>query len=161
MLTELLPGSEFLPPEPDSLVEVTPPEPLVFMDLETYFYTAAQIRDSAGIGAISVSVGKEDTQFRSDRACLSDPAPLDMRVNCDVRHGADGSITEVVNNSSKYTDLQFFAAEIIRPDGNAVSVRITNRSGQDPNEVFRPTPPLTFDQTVALAQSPDLATTLP
>jgi hypothetical protein len=84
-----------------------------------------------------------------------------MRVNCDVQTGADGSVTEVINNSSKYTGLKVFAAEIIRPDDNAVHIIVTNRSGEGQQEVFRPTPPLTFDQTVDLAQSPQLATTLP
>jgi hypothetical protein len=157
LLTQALPGAEFLDPEPDSYVKNPPTEALVFVDQETYFYAAAQIRDADGISTIMVAVGKEDTQFRSERACSTDPAPRDMNVSCEVVPGPDGP-TEVVSNSSKFDGYKFHAAEIIRADDNAVHVVITNRSGED---VFRPTPHLTLDQTIALAHAPELASTLP
>jgi hypothetical protein len=158
LLTQALPGAEFLDPDPDSFAEEPPTKALVFIDQGPYFLAGAQIRDADGISSITVAVGKEDTQFRSERACSSDPAPLDMKVNCEVVRGADGAITEKISNSSKFDGYKFHAAEIIRADDNAVHVVITNRSG---NETYRPTPHLTFDQTVALAQAPELATTLP
>src|SRR6185503_19390787 len=129
---------------------------LVFVDEGTYFYAAAIIRDAEGKSTFSVSVGKEDTQFRNERECFSDPAPLDMRVHCEVRPGANGAKTEVINNSSKFTDMQVLAAEIIRADDNGVNVSMTNMTGnQDPDMIFRPKPHLTIAQVVTLAQEPD------
>jgi hypothetical protein len=157
LLTEALPGAEFLDPEPDSFAENPPSEALVFVDQGTYFLAAAQIRDAEGISTITVAVGKEETQFRSERACSTDPAPGDMNVNCEVVPGPDGAITETISNSSKFGGYKFHAAEIIRPDENAVHVIIANRSGED---VYRPEPHLTLQQTIALAQAPELATTL-
>jgi len=159
LLTAALPGAEFLPPEPGSGEPVEPTEALVFVDEETYFLAAARIRDAKGTGTITVTVGKEDTQFRSERACSTDPAPQDMRVNCEVRPGVDGAKTEVVDNSSKYSDYAFHRAQIIRADGNGVSVTISNATQNQ--EVIRPGVQLTVEQTVTLAEAPELATTLP
>jgi hypothetical protein len=159
-LTQLLPDAEFLPPEWAAFAEKPPTEPLVFVDQGAYFYAAARIQDSAGIGVITVSVGKEDTQFRSERECSQDPPPQDMNVDCDVVPGPDGAQIETVNNSSKVSDYEFFAAEIIRADDYAVRVMVTNQS-DEAQETFRPTPPLTFEQTLALAQSSELATVIP
>jgi hypothetical protein len=160
LLTQALPGAEFLDPEPDTYAEHPPTEALVFVDQDTYFLAGARLRDADGISTIVVAVGKEDTQFRSVRACSTDPAPRDMNVNCEVVSGTDGSITETISNSSKFDGYKFHAAEIIRTDDNAVHVIIMNRSAEQP-DVFRPTPHLTLDQTIALAQAPELATTLP
>jgi hypothetical protein len=157
LLTQALPGAEFLDPEPDAYAEHPPEQALVFVDQGSYFLAGAQIRDADGISNLTVAVGKEDTQFRNERACSTDPAPLDMNVNCEVVPGPDGAMTETISNSSKFDGYKFHAAEIIRADDNAVHVIITNRSGQD---VYRPEPHLTFQQTIALAQAPELATTL-
>jgi hypothetical protein len=160
LLTQALPGAEFLAPGPDDFAKTSPTEPLVFVDEGDYFLAAAQIRDADGIGAIRVTVGKEDTLLRREGDCGSDPPPQDMTIVCEVAPLADGSKLMTRNNSSKYTDYIFFGGEILRPDGNAVAVVIRNNG--DPNsEVYRATPHLTLDQTVALAQSPELATTLP
>jgi hypothetical protein len=160
LLTQALPAAESLPPEWAAFTAKPPTEPLVFVDQGAYFYAAARVRDSAGIGVITVSVGKEDTQFRSERQCSQDPPPQDMNVDCDVIPGPDGAEIETVNNSSKFSDYEFFAAEIIRTDGYAVRVLVTNQS-DEAQETFRPTPPLTFEQTLTLAQSSELATTVP
>jgi hypothetical protein len=156
LLTTALPGAQFVAPES---TENPPPEALVFVDQGTYFLATAWIKDPTGYSTITVAVGKEETQFRSERACSSDPAPMDMNVNCEVVPGPDGP-TETISNSSKFDGYKFHAAEIIRADDNAVHVVIMNRTDEQP-DVFRPTPHLTLEQTIALAQAPELATTLP
>jgi hypothetical protein len=158
LLTAALPDAEFLDPTPDPFAEKPPEQALVFVDQGTHFLAGARIRDAEGIGTISVAVGREDTQFRSERACSTDPAPQDMNVNCEVVPGPEGP-TETISNSSKYDGYKFHAAELIRADDNAVHVIIMNRSSDQP-DVFRPTPHLTLEQTIALARAPELATTL-
>jgi hypothetical protein len=161
LLAQVLPGAEFLAPVPDDFAEISPTEPLVFVDEGDYFLAAAEIRDAEGVGTIRVTVGKEDTQLRREGKCLSDPPPGDMNVDCRTPDPlADGSKLMTSNNSSKFTGYKVYMAEILRPDDNSVAIVISNNSGPN-RDVDRPTPPLTFDQTVVLAQSPELATTLP
>lgn len=131
---------------------------LVFGDQTSHFAATAAIVDSAGTGGIYVSVGREDTLFRETGGCLTDPKPLDVQVfDCTVQPTAAGNVMVVTMQSGNF---KRFYVEVMRGDGNSVGVDVRN-STTGPPDAQRADPPLTKDQTIALAENPDLATTLP
>jgi hypothetical protein len=167
LMTEALPPAQFLPIpagqfsviHPTDTVE--PSNALVFLDAGSYFIAGAQIKDSAGTGTIIVSVGKEDTLFRQQRSCGTDPTPLDIRFSCKVVPDPAGAIIRLASTASKYTKYQAFLADMLRADGNGVFITITNSTTTGTDlDTYRPSPPLSLSQTRALAEAPDLATTL-
>lgn len=133
-------------------------DPLVFLDQGPDFATAASVTDSAGTGLVYVSVGKEDTYLREHGACYSDPKPLDVQVfDCAVQSTVDGPIMTITMKSGHYTR---YYAELMRTDGNSVCVDVANGTAGPP-DAQRAEPPLTKEQVIALAENPDLATTVP
>ncbi|HZM78890.1 MAG TPA: hypothetical protein VFC19_24440 [Candidatus Limnocylindrales bacterium] len=160
LVSQAIPGAT-LAKAPPPISNAQPGDPLVFVDRGSHFEAAAVVTDAAGTGTIRVNVGKEDTQFRSERACMSDPAPLDVKYQCEVIPVPDGAI--LLRSSSEIGEENFhrFYVEIIRVDGNTVSVDVSNGViGDGPYRGQRPQPLLTMDQAIALAQEPSLATTL-
>lgn len=160
LVSQTLPGAT-LAKVPASRPGLQSADPLVFVDFGTYFSAAAVVTDAQGTGTITVSVGKEDTQFRADGACMSDPAPLDVKYQCEVKPGVGG--INVLRSSSEIGNEHYlrFYLEIIRTDGNAVSVDVSNGviESDKPYRGQRPQPLLTMDLAVALVQEPSLATT--
>jgi hypothetical protein len=153
IMTRTLPTARFVP---TSVGGSPPTAALEFADKGDHFAAAAAVNDSSGTGGLYVSVGKEDTEFRHDRACSQVPPPADVRIDCAVRPGPDGAIVMVL--SATMGSFKRYLVEIIRPDGNSVSVEVSNGAG-DPYVAQRPTPPLSQEQTVTLAEEPALATT--
>lgn len=130
-----------------------------------YYAATAEIKDPAGAGSITVDVGREDTQFRKDGACSTDRDPRDAKVTCQTLPGPDGAKVEVVTVTIGKKGFEHFRVEIIRADGNGVSVDVSN-GVVNPNGTAgyvgqRPTPSLTLAQVTAVAENPNLATTLP
>jgi hypothetical protein len=70
----------------------------------------------------------------------------------------------IQQSSSRIGDEHFarFYLEIIRTDGNAVSVDVSNGviESDKPYRSQRPQPLLSMDQAIAFVQEPSLATTL-
>jgi hypothetical protein len=158
LMAAALPGAQFLP---NPYLAAT--GPLVFADQGSYFQATAIIKTSAGQGTVTVSVGKEDSQFRETRTCSTDPAPLDVtHLKCNVQPVPGGGQVQVLSDTIGTKNYQHISANVIRPDGNAVWVHIANGVDDGHDYVGRqPTPALTKAQTVALAEQPGLATTMP
>jgi len=162
LVSQALPGAT-LSKAPAPRQGELPADPLVFVDHGTHFSAAAVVTDAQGTGTITVSVGKEDSQFRSERACSSDPAPLDVKYICEVNPAPDGA--SMLQSSSEIGTDNYvrFYLELIRADNNAVSIDVSNGvldGGGDPYHAQRPTPLLTMSQASNLIQDPTLATTL-
>jgi hypothetical protein len=159
--TQAFPGAT-LSRAPSSTGGAAPAEPLVFADFGTHFAAAAVVTDTAGTGTLTVAVGKEDTQFRTDSDCMSDPPPLDVKYSCEVVPAPGGG--NILRASSEIGDDNYLRlyVEIIRADGNAVSIEVSNgvMDTNDPYHGQRPQPLLTLDQATVLVQEPSLATTL-
>jgi hypothetical protein len=162
LVEQALPGVT-LGKAPATMPGERPADPLKFVDRGTYFSAAATVTDATGTGTIRVSVGKESTQFRSDGACMEGPYPLDVKFQCSVIHAADGTPIEKATSDIGDNHYRRFYVEIIRADGNAVSIEVTNGviTGDSPYAAQRPLPLLTLAQVVAMVQEPSLATTLP
>jgi hypothetical protein len=131
-------------------------EPLQFLDEGDHFGASAAIKDSAGTGAIYVSVGKEPSSFRDTHKCDDGPMPLDVQVTCEVQQGPAGAIVMVMSTTEGA--YKRWLVEVIRPDNNSVYVDMG--SGTSFEAPQRPAPPLTKAQTIALAEDPSLATSL-
>lgn len=162
LVSQLLPGAT-LAKAPETTPGQPAGEPLVFVDYGTHFSASAVVTDAAGTGTLTVSVGREDTLFRTERQCMTDPPPLDVDYQCKLVPSIDG--VDIMRSSSGIGDENYlrFYVEIIRADGNAVSVDVTNGvlGNNDPYHGQRPQPLLTLDQAVAFVQETSLATTLP
>jgi hypothetical protein len=135
-------------------------EPLVFADHGTHFAASAVVTDPAGTGTLRVSSGKEQTQFRDERACMQGPYPQDVVFDCNVIPGPDGSIIMRLTTDIGTEQFRRFLVEIIKADGSAVSVEVSNGVSENdqPYRGRRPQPLLTMDQAVAWVQEPSLAT---
>jgi hypothetical protein len=168
LMSTALPGAQFQPMPLSDFVSthpteapVTPTRALEFVDEGDFFLASAEIKDSTGVATITVSVGQEATQFRHDRACPKGPDPRDVRVQCQVVRGADGALVEELGTTSKYTPYKAWLVTVLRSDGNAVIIFVTNETGGGgPDDAFRSGLPLSLSQTRSLAASPDLATTV-
>jgi hypothetical protein len=161
LVEQAFPGATFAK-APVSMPGERPADPLKFVDHGTYFSAAAVVTDTAGTGTISISVGKESTQFRMDRECMSGPYPKDVKFQCDVTSGEAGALIEKVTSDIGNSHFRRFYVEIIRADGNAVSIDVSNGviEGDDPYVARRTLPLLTMAQALTMAQEPSLATTL-
>lgn len=154
LMASALPEAQFLP---DPLFPGT--KPLVFIDQGNSFSAAAEIKDSAGIGSISATVGPDQTSLGLEGGCPNDPPPHDVTAyTCKVQPGADGANIMVLSDTIGKLHYQRHLAVILRTDGNSVSVDIAN--GVVLYKGQRPSPPLDANQTVTLATNPQLATTL-
>lgn len=162
LMFPLMAANASLARAPENVFGQQPGEPLVFVDYGTHFAAAAVITDGAGTGTITVTVGKEETQFRADGQCMTDPAPLDVRYDCEVLPSMGGANILKASSRIGEDNYQRFYVEIIRADGNAVSVDVTNGVLRDnePYRAQRPEPLLTMNQALALVQEPSLVTTL-
>ena len=162
LVSQAFPGATLGKVPPTTLNE-RPGEPLVFVDLGTHFEAAAVVTDAQGTGTIKVSVGKEDSQFRNERACMTDPAPLDVRFSCEVVDAPGGEKIMRVTTEIGFEDFKRYLVEIIRADGNAVSIDVSNGvlENDQPYRGRRPQPLLTLDQATAMVQERSLGTTLP
>jgi hypothetical protein len=138
-------------------------EPLVFVDRGTEFEAAAVVTDAQGPGIITVRVGKLESSFSAERACSSDPAPLDVRLQCEVVAGADGAIIMKLTADIGFENYRRHLVQVLRADGNEVWFEVSNGVPEidKPDRGLRPQPLLTMDQALAMAQEPSLATTLP
>ena len=152
ILEQMLPAAQFLPdPQDDGPSGAA----LVYVDRGTYFQATAQIRDAAGLGSLRVTTGDLVTVFGTT-TCSTDPAPLDVKLSCDSIPGPDGSSVMRLTVTRKKFTRYFILVQ--RTDGVGVGVEITN--GIANFVVKRPTPPLTRDQAVSLAEQPSLASTV-
>jgi hypothetical protein len=137
--------------------------PLRFVDEGAYFYTSADIKDSAGTGSIRVASGLLDTSFRDTRACPGDPSPRDVSLTCETQALSGGGLLMTMNSAIGEAGHNIWV-EVLRADGYSVIVQVLNFSavplaaGQ--TQSYRPTTPLTLTQAIALAQEPALATTI-
>ncbi len=161
IMAQTLPGVQFLPNADGA-------GPLEFVDAGSFFVASAAIRDARGTSSIRVSVGHEDTQFRRDRVCFSDPQPLDVHYTCRLQPGPNGGTVEVFTTEqtldptsypNPIATFQTWRAELIQPNDTSVFVRATNGSGGSEN-VQRLAPALTSAQVIAIATNPALAPTV-
>jgi hypothetical protein len=162
LMAELQPQANYVPNADIPLGGAGKPTdtPLKFVDEDSFFFTSADIKDSAGTGSIRVLSGMLDAPYRASGTCPEDPPPKDVTVSCDTQPLPGGGrimrLTSTIGGRGKN-----ILVELVRADGNSVSVQNTNFSGiQGEDQSYRPTTPLTLAQTVALAQEPALATTL-
>jgi hypothetical protein len=155
LLTADLPHAQFLPFPQGYDPSVVP---LAFIDQGDYFSANAAIKDAAGRGSISVSVGREQDSFRLDHGCSQDPPPLDVKVQCETHAGPGGATIMVLQTTRG--NYKRHVVEIYRKDGNSVMVDVSNGAAA-PLKAQRATPPLTTDQVINLAVNPALGTTLP
>lgn len=131
-------------------------DPLVFVDRGTYFFAAAQAQDASGIGTLLVRTGRLGSVYGEDFACPTDPAPLDVTIQCAPQPGPDGS-TVIVLTTTRGTYVRHFVL-VRRTDGNDVAVEATN--GTTGMVAQRPAPVLTREQAVDLATRPGLVSTV-
>lgn len=162
LVSQAFPGAT-LGKVPPTMLSEKPGEPLVFVDRGTHFEAAAVVTDAQGVGTIRVTVGKEDSQFRTDRACMTDPAPLDVKFGCEVVDAPGGEKIMRITAEIGFENYRRYLVEIIRADDNAVSIEVSNGvlDRDQPYRGQRPQPLLTLDQATAMVQEPSLATTLP
>lgn len=158
LMAAALPDAQFLP---DSTFDSTPAyvvgPPLVFADHGDHFSAGAIIKDSAGTGSIQVLTGKKDSIFGDSRKCFGGPNPKDIKFTCATQPGPDGAI--IIASTTIRGKWLAYQVLYIRADGNSVIVRISNAANES-DVASRHTPPLTKSQTIALASTPELATTL-
>ena len=157
----LLPNAQFRPqpeePYPGENTGLPTSVPMVFSDQGNYFYTSAQVKDSAGTGVIHILTGHLQTKIELGPSVCDDPPPQDVQIpECVVKPGPNGSAIFIISTIRGSYRRHF--VEITRADGLSVSVEITN--GQIDN-ASRPTAPLTSKQTQNLAENPAFATTVP
>ena len=161
-ITALLPTAQFRPlaEPPDDQNNTRPTSvPLVFSDAGNYFYTSAQVKTSAGIGAIRVQTGQLQTKVQLGPSVCDDPAPHDVRITeCVVKPGPNGSAIFIISDTIGRNFQRHFV-EITRADGNSVSVEVTT-GATEPTSTSS-TPALTSQQTQTLAEDPVLATRVP
>jgi hypothetical protein len=91
------------------------------------------------------------------RACLSEPPPNDVVVECEVVPAPGGVFIGVLTTTMG--QFKRFVVELIRPGNNSVYIQVSNGAGA-PFVAQRPSPILTREQAIALAREPALATTL-
>jgi hypothetical protein len=152
-LDELLPGVDYLPyPQDDGPTG----DPLAFVDRGGYFLATAKIRDSQGVGGLKVLTGDLNGVY-GIAECPGDPAPLDVELACDIVPVPGGGA--VMRLSMTRENFQRYFIFVEGSGATGVAVEITNGASGD-FAAQRPAPPLTRDQTVALATLPSLATTL-
>jgi hypothetical protein len=101
-----------------------------------------------------VTTGHLEDRFGAT-ICTDDPAPLDVKLECNTVPGPDGAT--VMRLTMTREDFMRFFILVHRTDGTSVAVEITN--GTENFVAERPVPPLTKDQAVSLAEQPALATT--
>ena len=155
-----LPGATYTK-VPPSMPNAPQPDPLVFLDFGNYFEAQAIVTDAAGTGTIRVSVGKEQTQFRSDRTCPEGPYPNDARIDCHVKPAAGGGSMEQLTADIGSDHFRRHYVELIRTDDTAVSVEVSNGVlDENPFRARRPQPLLTLAQVIALVQEPSLNSTV-
>ncbi|HKD98904.1 MAG TPA: hypothetical protein VKB69_15110 [Micromonosporaceae bacterium] len=158
VMADALPDAQF---RADSTFDGTPAyvvgPALVFADHGDHFSAGAIIRDSAGTGSVQVLSGRKDSIFGSIRGCPRGLDPKDIKFSCDTQPGPDGAV--IVESTTTRGTWKAYQVLYIRADGNSVIVRVSNASNES-DEATRATPPLTKDQTLALASDPALATTV-
>lgn len=158
LMAAALPDAEFLP---DSTFDSTPAyvvgPALVFADHGDHFSAGAIIKDSAGTGSVQVLSGRKDSIFGDILKCPSGVNPGDITFTCTDQPEPDGAV--LIASTTTRGRWKAYQVLYVRADGNSVIVRISNASNES-DKATRSAPPLTKAQTITLAGTPELATTL-